>query len=82
MGLSYVNNFYDFLGVKDYINVLCIGYSKFGFIILDGEYVFIVLFGNLISVFLFGIGNILNDKMIWNIMNKMVDNVYLLQKGW
>lgn len=30
----------------------------------------------------FGTGNTLNDKTIWNIMNKTADNAYLLQKGW
>ena len=82
MGLNYVNNPYDFLGAKDYINVLRTGYSKSGFTTSDGEYVSIAPLGNLTSASPFGTGNTLNDKMIWNIMNKTADNAYLLQKGW
>ncbi|CUA18230.1 SusC/RagA family TonB-linked outer membrane protein [Bacteroides fragilis] len=82
MGLSYVNNPYDFLGAKDYINVLRTGYSKSGFTTSDGEYVSIAPLGNLTSASPFGTGNTLNDKTIWNIMNKTADNAYLLQKGW
>ncbi|EXZ41855.1 tonB-linked outer membrane, SusC/RagA family protein, partial [Bacteroides fragilis str. 2-F-2 len=82
MGLSYVNNPYEFLGAKDYINVLRTGYSKSGFTTSDGEYVSIAPLGNLTTASPFGTGNTLNDKMVWNIMNKTADNAYLLQKGW
>lgn len=70
------------MGAKDYINVLRTGYSKSGFTTSDGEYVSIAPLGNLTSASPFGTGNTLNDKTIWNIMNKTADNAYLLQKGW
>lgn len=81
MGLNYENNPYEFLGAREYINVLRTAYSKSGYYCTDGEYVSIAALSNLPGASPFGLGNQLG-KSAWNVMGKTTDNAYLLQKGW
>lgn len=81
LGLNYVNNPYEFLGGRDYINALRTAYSKSGYYHSDGEYVSIAPLSNLTGSSPFGTGNVLG-KSPWNIMGKTDDNAHLLQKGW
>lgn len=72
VGFGYVNNFYDFLGVEDYIIVFCIVYKNILWVFQVSLIGFIVL----------GMGNQIGLKMVWNIMGKIDVNVYFLDKGW
>ncbi|MCS2496226.1 hypothetical protein NXW59_00140 [Bacteroides fragilis] len=80
-GLSYVNNPYDFLGAK-IISTYCVQAIVNPDLQPQTEVCLYCPLGNLTSASPFGTGNTLNDKTIWNIMNKTADNAYLLQKGW
>lgn len=84
VGLSFVNNPYEFLGAEDYIRTLRTGYSKSGFWTTGDkpEYVSIAPVSNLSSASPFGTGNVLNEKTAWNIMKYSDENKHLLQKGW
>lgn len=72
VGLGYVNNPYDFLGAEDYINVMRTAYDKTPW----------APKANLTGATPLGTGNVLDDKMKWNIMGKTDENAYLLGLGW
>ena len=72
IGLSYINNPYEFLGAGDYITALRTAYANTAWANKSA----------LTSNSPFGTGNTLNAKTAWNIMEKNADNAYLLQKGW
>lgn len=72
MGLNYVNNPYEFLDAHDYITALRVGYKNSPW----------AAQANLSGGTPFGTGNVLNEKMAWNVMGKTDENAYLLGKGW
>ena len=72
LGLNYINNPYEFLGARDYINVIRTAYANTPWANKNA----------LSGATPFGTGNVLNEKTQWNVMEKTADNAYLLQKGW
>ena len=72
VGLSYVNNPYEFLGARDYITALRTAYGNTPWAPKQ----------NLSGAQPFGTGNILNGQTRWNVMQKTAENAYLLGKGW
>ena len=71
-GWNYINNPYEFLGAKDYINVMRTAYANTAWAPKS----------NLTGATPMGTGNVLGERMVWNIMGKTADNAYLLQRGW
>lgn len=72
LGLSYINNPYEFLGARDYISAIRTAYANTPWANQNA----------LSGATPFGTGNTLNAKTQWNVMEKTADNAYLLQKGW
>jgi TonB-linked outer membrane protein, SusC/RagA family/TonB-dependent outer membrane receptor, SusC/RagA subfamily, signature region len=72
VGLSYLNNPYEFVGAEDYITTIRRAYHNSPWASLS----------TLTASTPFGTGNKMGPKMIWNIMGYSDENAYLLEKGW